>query len=95
MLLSRPLHLADNATERESPPLIAARELLERPQHPILIETSVAQIGVGVILQFELAVELRRGGINPDLRQSLQMVLAPTRAYDVDRFVAGNRIRPL
>jgi hypothetical protein len=86
--LDRPFHVANDATERKSSLGIAARQLLESLQHPVLIETAVAKIRFGVVSKLELPTLLGGRRINPYPSQTSQMIMMLRRIYDVNRLVA-------
>ena len=55
LIVRRPVHATDDATERESSRSVAAGQLFEYLQHPIRIETAVLKVGFGVDPKLELA----------------------------------------
>src|SRR5438105_4821453 len=63
-------------------------QLLERLQHPILIEASVPKVGFGVGPTFELPALLGGCRIDPNRGQPSQMLAMLIRINDVNRFVA-------
>ena len=79
-IFGRPIHVADDAAERKSSLGVAAGHLLERLQHPILIETAVPKVCFGVGPKFELAALLRR----PPCRSPPPPTVADGRAVDPD-----------
>jgi hypothetical protein len=83
-----PVHMADNAAQRKSPRSVAAGELFEDLKHPILIETAVPEVGLGVGAKLELSALLRGCRIDPSFGQALQMVGVLIRIHDMDGFVA-------
>jgi hypothetical protein len=84
---SRPVHLADNPAERKSAVGVAAGQLLERLQHPILIETAVTKICFRIGLNLELPTLLGGCRVDPYLNQPLLMVMMLIRINDVNRLV--------
>src|SRR4029077_12359651 len=58
------VHAADDATQGKSSPGIAARHLLERLQHAILIELAVLKVGFRAAPKFEWAASLYSGRVN-------------------------------
>jgi hypothetical protein len=58
LTVRNPVHAADNATQGKSSLGIAARHLLERLQHAILIEPTVLKVGFSAAPKFELAASL-------------------------------------
>src|SRR5260221_868380 len=74
LTVRHPVHAANNATQGESSLGIAARHLLERLQHPILIEPAVLKVGFSAASKFELAALLASGPVNSYTSQSLQVV---------------------
>ena len=84
-----PVHSADDATERKHVVRVTAGELLEYLQHPILIEAAVAKVRVRARQNLELAGSLSGGRIDPDRRQSLQMIVTLVRVDDVNRLIAA------
>ena len=64
LTVRHPVHAADNATQGKSSLGIAARHLLERLQHAILIEPTVLKVGVRTAPKFELAASLDNGRVN-------------------------------
>jgi hypothetical protein len=84
----RPVHAADNATERKSALGAAAGQLLEHLQHPILIETAVPKVRFGVGPKLELPALLGGRGVDPHRSQPLQVVATSIRINDVNRLVA-------
>src|SRR5882762_10673725 len=79
-----PVHSADDATERKPVVRVTAGELLEYLQHPMLIEAAVAKVRVRIRPNIELAGTLSGGRIDPDRRQSLQMIVTLVRVDDVN-----------
>jgi hypothetical protein len=72
------------------PPLgIAAGQLLENLQHPVLIETAVTKIRFSVGPKLKLPAMLGGRRINPCPSQALQMVMLLRRIYDVNCLVAA------
>jgi hypothetical protein len=68
---------------------IAARELLEDGQHPILIESSVSEVCVGVVAYLELTGRLCRGSVDPDRGETVQVITALIGINDVDGLVSA------
>ena len=64
LTVRHPVHATDNATQGKSSLGIAARHLLERLQHAILIEPAVLKVGFGAAPKFELAASLDIGRVN-------------------------------
>src|ERR1700730_1940970 len=85
---SRPVHVADNATERKSSLGVAAGQLLEHLQHPILIETAVPKICFGVGPKLELPTLLGGRRVDPYRSQPSQMVVTLIRINEGNRLVA-------
>jgi hypothetical protein len=88
LTVRHPVHAADNATQRESSLGVAARHLLERLQHAILIEPTVLKVGFRAAPKFELAASLARGRVNSHASQSLQVVRVLIWTNDVNRLVS-------
>ena len=86
--LSRPCHMANDATERKCPSGIAAGQLFENLQHPVLIETAVTKIRFSVGPKLELPTLLGGARINPYPGQTSQMIMMVRRIYDVNCLVA-------
>jgi hypothetical protein len=80
--------VADNATERKSSAGGAAGHLLERLQHPILIETTAPKVCFGVGPKLELPTLLCGYRVDPNRSQALQMVTKLLRVNDVNSLVA-------
>src|SRR5579864_3492910 len=87
--LGRPFHVANDATERKSSLGIAARQLLENLQHPVLIEVTVTKICFGVGSKFELAAVLGGRRIDACRSQALQMTVMLPWIYHVDGLIAA------
>jgi hypothetical protein len=87
-ILGRPIHVADNSTEWKSAPRIAAGQLLEYIQHPILIKAAVSKVCFGVSQELQLPALLGGRRIDACRSQALQMVAMLARVDDVNRFVA-------
>src|SRR5882757_7378676 len=66
LTVRHPVHAADNATKGKSSFGIAARHLLKRLQHAILIEPTVLKVGFSAAPKFELAVSLDSSRVNSD-----------------------------
>src|SRR5436853_1083054 len=64
LTVMHPVHAAHNATQGKSSLGIAARHLLERLQHTILIEPTVLKVGFCAAPKVELADSLDRGRVN-------------------------------
>jgi hypothetical protein len=64
LTVRHPVHAADNATQGKSSLGIAARHLLKRLQHAILIESAVLKVGFRAAPKFELTASLDGGRIN-------------------------------
>src|SRR5258708_15425985 len=64
LTVRHPVHAADNATKGKSSLGIAARHLLERLQHAVLIEPTALKVGFSAAPQFELAVSLDSSRVN-------------------------------
>lgn len=64
LTVRHPVHAADNATQGKSSLGIAARHLLERLQHAILIEPTLLEVGFSAAPKFELAASLDSGRVN-------------------------------
>jgi hypothetical protein len=86
-IFNRPVHAADNAAERKPSLGVAAGQLLERLQHSILIEASIAKVGFGVGSKLELSILLGCRRVDPYRGQPLQMVVMLTRINNVNRLV--------
>src|SRR5471030_701883 len=87
--LGCPVHSADDPTERKRAVRVTAGELLECLQHPIWIEAAVAKVRVRARPNLELAGLLSGGRIDPDRRQSLQMIVTLVWVDYVDRLIAA------
>src|SRR5258705_1098831 len=88
-MLCRPVHSADDPTERKPVVRATAGELLEYLQHPMLIEAAVAKVRVRVRPNLELAGSLSGVGIDPHRRQAMQMIFILVWVDDVNRSVAA------
>src|ERR1700730_3661026 len=64
LTVMHPVHAAHNATQGKSSLGIAARHLLERLQHAILIEPTVLKVGFSAAPKFELAASLDSGRVD-------------------------------
>src|SRR5258708_9765523 len=64
LTVGHPVHAADNATQRKSSFGIAARHLLERLQHAILIEPNVLNVGFSADPKLDVAASLHSGRVN-------------------------------
>ncbi len=84
----RPVHVADNAAARKACLGGVTSPLLERLQHPVLIETAVAKVRFGVSSKLELPTPLGRLRIDAHCAQPLQMIRILIRIYHVNCFVA-------
>ena len=81
--VSGPFHVANDATERKSPLGIAAGQLLENLQHPVLIETAVTKIRFCAGPKLELPTLLGGRRINPYPSQTSQMIMMVRRPGSV------------
>src|SRR5437016_3573185 len=81
--------VAHDATERESPLGVTARHLLERREHPILVEAVVPQVRLGVDAQLELATLLGGRRVDPGRGEPPQMVTTLVAIHDMHRLVAA------
>jgi hypothetical protein len=86
--VSRPFHVADDAAEWKSSASITTRQLLEKLQHPVLIEVTVAKICFGVGSKLELTAPLGGRRIDACRSQALQMIVMLPRIYHVDGLIA-------
>jgi hypothetical protein len=86
--VSGPFHVANDAAERKTTVSVAARQLFEKRQHPVLIEVTVTKIcfGVGSKLELTAALSVRR--IDACRSQALQMIVTLSWTYHVDRLIA-------
>src|ERR1700722_20403923 len=82
----RPVHMADDATDRKSTVPAPARHLFERFKHPILIEYPVSQVRLGVRAELELPLSLGRFQIDSRRSHSTPMVNALNRIDDMNSF---------
>src|ERR1700686_2975375 len=73
--VSRPFHVANEAAEWKSPANITARQLLEKLQHPVLIEVTVTKICFGVGSKLELTAPLGGRRIDACCSQALRMIV--------------------
>src|SRR5216683_2629792 len=87
LTVRHPVHAADNTTQGKSSLGIAARHLLERLQHAILIEPTVLKVGFSAASKFELAASLDSSRVDSYARQSLQVVTVLVWTNDVNRLV--------
>ena len=72
----------------EIPASITARQLLEKLQHPVLIEVTVTKICFGVGSKLELTAPLGGRRIDACRSQALQMIVMLPWIYHVDGFIA-------
>ena len=86
--VSGPFHVANDAAEWKSAARIAASQLLEKLQHPVLIEVTVTKICFGVGSKLELAAVLGGRRIDARRSQALQMIVMLPRIYHVDGLIA-------
>ena len=66
-----PIHTTANAAQREAADAIAARQLLERRNHAIRIETPFRKVDFGISPNLQLSALLRSRCINARGRQAL------------------------
>src|SRR5258708_36219436 len=64
LTVRHPVHAADNATQGKSTLAIAARHLLERLQHAMLIEPTVLKVGFSAAPKLDLAASLDSARVN-------------------------------
>src|ERR1700722_15503893 len=86
--VSRPFHVANDAAEWKSPASITACQLLEKLQHPVLIEVTVTKICFGVGSKLELTAPLGGHRIDACRSQALQMIVMLPWIYNVDGLIA-------
>jgi hypothetical protein len=86
--VSRPFHVANDAAERKTAVRVVARQLLEKLQHPVLIEVTVTKICFGVGSKLELTAPLGGRRIDACRSQALQMIVMLPRIYHVDGLIA-------
>jgi hypothetical protein len=86
--VSRPFHVANDAADWKSPASITARQLLEKLEHPVLIEVTVTKICFGVGSKLELAAPLGGRRIDACRSQALQMIVVLSWIYHVDGLIA-------
>jgi hypothetical protein len=84
-----PVHATANAAEWKSSLDVAAGHLLERFQHPVLVETAVAKVRFGIGPKFELAALPGGSGVDPGRGQPLQVVAMLIGIHDVNGSVAS------
>jgi hypothetical protein len=80
--------VANDAAEWKSPAIITARQLLEKLQHPVLIEMTVTKICFGVGSKLELTAPLGGRRIDACRSQALQMIVMLPWIYHVDGLIA-------
>jgi hypothetical protein len=73
--VSGPFHVANDAAERKTTVRVAARQLLEKLEHPVLIEVTVTKICFGVGSKLELTAVLGGRRIDACCSQALQMIV--------------------
>jgi hypothetical protein len=88
LTVRQPVHAADNTIQGKSSLGIAARHLLERVQHAILIEPTVSKVGFRAAPKLELAASLDSGRVDSYAGQSLQVVTVLIWTNDVNRLVS-------
>jgi len=86
--ISGPLHVANDAAERKAAVPVAARQLLEKPQQPVLIEVTVAKICFEVGSKLELTAVLGGRRVDACRSQAFQMVVMLSWIYHVDGPIA-------
>jgi hypothetical protein len=86
--VSGPFHVAHDAAKWKRTVRAAARQLLEKLQHPVLIEVTIAKICFGVASKFELTAMPGGRRIDACRSQALQMIVMLLWIYDVDRLIA-------
>jgi hypothetical protein len=84
-----PFHLTNDSAEGVRPVDRAACKVLEHLKHAILIEPIIAEIGVGIDAEFQLAAALRFRSVNSGISQVPDMAIVALSADDVDRFMAA------
>ena len=86
--VSGPFHMADDAAERKTTVRVAACQLLEKLQHPVLIEVTVTKICFGVGSKLELTAVLGGRHIDACRSQALQMIVMSPWSYYVNGLIA-------
>jgi hypothetical protein len=92
-ICNRPVHAATDAAQGKSSLGVSARQLLKYLEHPILIETAIWKVDLGVGSKLELPVLLRDRRVNARGRQPLQMVVTLPRVQHMNGFVT--RFQPV
>jgi hypothetical protein len=87
--VSSPFHVANDAAKWKSAARIAARQLLKKFQHPLLIEAAVTKIGFGVGAKLELTAVPGSRRIDACRSQALQMIVTLLLIYHVDGLIAA------
>jgi hypothetical protein len=87
--VNRPIHVANDAAERKATVRVAARQLLEKLQQPVLIEVTLPKICFGAGSKLELAAILRGRRIDACRSQALQMIVMLPWIYHVDGLIAA------
>jgi hypothetical protein len=83
-VVSGPFHVANDAAARKTTVRVAARQLLEKLKHPVLIEVTVTKICFGVGSKLELTAVLGGRRIDTCRSQALQMIVTLLWIYHVD-----------
>jgi hypothetical protein len=90
-VVSGPFHVANDTTERKTAVRVAARQLLEKLQHPILIEVTVTKICFGAGSKLELTAVLGGRRIDACRSKTLQMIVMLPWSYHVDGLIAARK----
>lgn len=85
----RPFHVTNDAAERKTAVRVAARQLLEKLQHAVLIEVTVRKICFGIGPKLELAAVPGGRRIDACRSQALQMIVMLPRTYNVDGLISA------
>jgi hypothetical protein len=81
--------MADDAAERKTTVRVAACQLLEKLQHPVLIEVTVTKVCFGVGSKLELTAPLGGRRIDACRSQALQMIVTLPGIYYVNGLLAA------
>ena len=89
MPFRRPVHSTNDAAKRKSSRGIATGDLFECLKHPILIESAIAKVNLGIDFEFELAAVLRFRRVHSCGDQPLQVLASLARIDDVNGLVTA------
>src|SRR4029077_3948135 len=83
-----PFHMGDQPGERE--PLLdaAVKDLLDEREHPVLIEVTIAQIGVSPVASLALTARFPRLHVDSGRRESPRVLRTKLGIDDMERLLA-------